>query len=251
MLLKYGFSKVALTKFDKEFSPGELQVEAWKGSTASVRVSKSNSCLVIRDGALGDVILTTPIVERLRDDYAAIDVMTKCPQVYEKNPHIRSILRPSDDKSLYSGYGKVIDLNNAYELNPERHIVDAYSLKAFSDVSTPYHTQLYGLDGGKMVTQNYVVIHASVGWENRTWPEAAWYEVVAHLRGRGETIYLIGAGNDRSLISADKNLVGAQTFWEMAKTIAEAKAFIGFDSGPLHVAEAYKILRYLQSVEFG
>lgn len=273
LLKRFGFGKVTLAKFDREFSPGELQIEALKGYQASIKESlqrieddyeknpykwksfndleaakgrdevrqameavspPKKSCLVIRDGAMGDVILTTPIIERLSKEYGVIHVCTKAFEVFDNNPHVKSTFSPTSASKYLWTYDRTIDLNNAYELNPRIHIVEAYSLVAFGDIDTPLKTYLYN----KTVPQkNYIVVHAAKSWENRTWSKEKWEELITHLELAGEKVFHIGQGDDYRW-PVPTNLVGQESFWQMVDTIASAKLFIGMDSGPLHVAEA-------------
>ena len=79
LLEKYGFEKVERV-LKKELSPGELQITSIKkGKVEDVGlpIVIKERILIKRRGALGDVILTTPIVRRFREIYgqeAQIDV---------------------------------------------------------------------------------------------------------------------------------------------------------------------------------
>lgn len=228
LLKRYGFGKVKQAKFDKEYSPGELQVEAWKGN-------KELSCCVIRHGAIGDVLLTAPIIDRLSEDYKHIDVVTRCGAVLELNPKIRNIIRPEPGEPNLSVYDKVIDLNLAYEKNPKMHIIDAYSLVTFGDCETKHNVQLHQ---PYAIKEDYICIHMTQSWENRTWPLKSWEVLVKKLLEAGERIVAIGSRDDFELPALTENKVNKQKFWEMVETVAKAKMFIGMDSAPLHIAQA-------------
>lgn len=84
--------------------------------------------LVRRTGALGDVVLMTPIVHQLRRVYpdARIHVITAYPAVFFNNPWNIELRIPECGTPCYD-VGIDINLNLAYERRPTMHVVDAYS----------------------------------------------------------------------------------------------------------------------------
>jgi len=75
--------------------------------------------LIKRRQALGDVIMTTPIVRRLRQELgrdAIINVATDNPSAFLNNPHIDAVISGGDPTD---GYDRMIDLDLAYERRPE------------------------------------------------------------------------------------------------------------------------------------
>ena len=135
--------------------------------------------LVRRSGALGDVVLTTPIVRRLKRENpnANIDVLTAYPDVFRDNPcvdtagpHVGCFDEPRSEH--LGSYDRFIDLDGAYERRPNLHIISAYMQEAFGDAGDPFERQ--ELFPGKLKTRlgpNAVAVHASMaGWSNRTLP---------------------------------------------------------------------------------
>lgn len=253
LLKRVGFSKVIKIKLDKEFSPGELQVEARKNGATLELVGEENAhpapiigelkadyrygtvkyvankadkktVLVKRKGALGDVLLTTPIVERLYAEGWRVDVATDSKEVFENNPYV-NIAGPYYIFNPY--HDKVIDLDLAYERAPYMHVIDAYSMVAFGDTHTPHRLSTYfglGLDDTRQ-RGNRVVIHAGKSWENRTWPAKKWDEVAFEIAKLAYFVDTIGPDKELSLA-------------KVAKRIYQARLFIGNDSGLLHLAQA-------------
>lgn len=259
LLGRFGFGVVEQGKFDREYSPGELQVVAYKeprtldeifkdvdpalGAKATHRgpmpVYPKKSCLVIRDGAMGDVILTTPIIERLAKDYL-VTVETKCLDVFGRNRDAIGGQHPEFKlKKKHEEFDRILDLNLAYENRPKMHIIDAYSMEAFGDTKTPHICKLYE---EKKPKGDWIVIHASRSWENRTWPFKSWAKLCDLLAKDGQLFTFVGKwGHDHAPTGEhffwsppDKD----QTFWELVDTISTAKLFVGMDSGPLHIAQA-------------
>lgn len=183
---------------------------------------------------MGDVILTTPIIERLSQQYDIINFQTRSPQVLENNPHIDMVYGGSS-LCEFSGYDKIFELDLAYEKRPKMHIIDAYSMEAFGDTETSHICKLYE---DKYPKEDYIVFHMAQSWENRTWHYESWVKLWQLLTIDGHQIKLVGAGDDFNFGPSENNLVGKQTFWELVSTIQRAKLFVGMDSGPLHIAQA-------------
>lgn len=258
LLERIGFDKVARLKIEPVFSPGELQVEAYKPIPTVANVSSTKRrILVKRKGALGDVILTTPIVRELRRGLSAdsvVNVATDCPSVYLNNPDVGAVF-PSNHPT--QSYDKIVDLDLAYERQPSKHIIEAYSEVAFGADYGPYDRSTVlspsqqdfeavdaimlekGLVGGKNL-----VVHMAVTWKNRTWPKEFWNMALARIRSNGINVIQIGAGADHSFDVADwisgegrvVNLTKKLTIHQIAALMTRADCFASNDSGMLHVA---------------
>lgn len=261
LLEKYGFSRVKRIKMDKEFSPGELQVEAFKQAPlkeACILLTQINkNVLVVRAGALGDVILTTPIIKRLYGEGWSVDVTTECVEVFKNNPYVHEIFNENWGNPILTYELKklnrpvnIIDLDLAYEKNPKMHIIDAYSLEAFGDTKTEKQTYLYLTEeGGKKAKEllqgfrSFICIHMGVGWENRTWPYKSWEAFISKFPVSVSTV-LVGSGKDFSiewLKTNHLNLLGKTDYHTLCSVIERAKLFIGSDSAPLHIAQSFGV----------
>ncbi|MDA8253739.1 MAG: glycosyltransferase family 9 protein [Rhodospirillales bacterium] len=194
--------------------------------------------LLKRTGALGDVVLATPILRRLRREYpdAHLTVHTACPEVFADNPHVNAV-------NAAGPFDRVIDLDLAYEKRPDLHVVDAYWLEAFGDTGDPADMQQVlpsAPAGAPVLAGPYVVLHAPMlGWRSRVLPMPFWDAVAAGLRARGLAPVFVGrrpdyaAGRSGGLDLRDRLTLGA-----LRAVIDRATAFVGMDSGLLHVAGA-------------
>lgn len=224
-LERYGFTDVKEEKFDKTFSPGELQVTAKK---------PKGEVLVIRKAALGDVLLTTPIVKRLYDQGYKVFVQTDHPQVFKNSPYVAEAA-----KSINRTGKKIINLDLAYERNPKMHIVDAYSLVAFGDTITPKDIFLGPLPPLHRMAAPYVVFHAGTSWKNRTWSRDNWVKLEQLVFNKfGYKIYVVGSTRDFHTPNAVDLREKTPTLEDLAQVILDAEFFVGIDSGPLHIAQA-------------
>lgn len=222
LLSRYGFTEIQEEKFDKTFSPGELQVTAKK---------PKDHVLLLRKGALGDVLMLTPIVDRLTLEGNIVSVETDCPEVFKYNPHVIEAA-----KSIRRDGKTVIDLNLAYENKPKAHIIDAYSEAVFKDRNTIHELELFGYNTA--FRGDYITIHPGVSWRNRTWSIGYWQELAQRLWDTYECeIYAVGSKHDFELTAPVVDHRG-KSLHDTASLIANSKFFVGIDSAPLHIAQA-------------
>lgn len=193
------------------------------------------SILVQRSGALGDVILTTPIVRRLRRENPteSISVITAYGDVFRNNPHLGNPLA----SNIYPI--NRIDLDLAYEKRPELHIVQAYMQEAFGDMGEPEDRQQELFFPRRSASgRRCVAVHATVaGWANRTLPRATWTAVVEGLRAANLWPILVGTVRD-ALPAIDVSRFFADDILAQAQFISQCDCFVGSDSGLLHAAGA-------------
>lgn len=204
--------------------------------------------LINRRGALGDVIMTTGIVRALKQQYpdAQIDVATDSAEVFLDNIYIQSIA--SIDRFDTATYDLVIDLDMAYEMSPGIHAIDAYAAKAKLDSATAdLHTELFVrpehlkfLDQFKL-PEKFLVIHQRQHfWSNRNLPMEFYIELISKIIERtGLAVVQIGGNSDFNFGNIDGclyDLTKQLNLHQSAALISKAKAFIGVDAGPLHIA---------------
>jgi len=197
----------------------------------------ATNIVVQRAGALGDVILTTPIIRRLRRENptASIGVLTAYGDVFANSPHL-DISALADPQNV-----RHIMLDLAYERRPGLHIVQAYMQEAFGDLGEPDDLQqelFFPRHDPLSAKQHYVAVHAAVaGWANRTLPRATWRAVIDGLR-KAE-LWPVLVGSPRDLIPdypvtafLSSNVLAQASF------IDTCACFVGSDSAMLHVAGA-------------
>jgi ADP-heptose:LPS heptosyltransferase len=203
--------------------------------------------LVKRIGALGDVVLTTPIIRRLRRENpeAEIGIQTGYAGVFANSPHAITTLEPGPLPHPWTpagGLDRVIDLDLAYERQPDKHIVEAYMLAAFGDAGdlADMRQELFWkpIKAAWPTAKPMVAIHAAkAGWRNRTLPESTWLKVIDGVRGLGAFPLLVGTMKDQ-LQNAKAAVFYIQDPLAQASVISRCAAFVSSDSGLLHVAGA-------------
>ncbi len=91
------------------------------------------------------------------------------------------------------------------------------------------------------VSGDYAVLHTRAGWPERSPPGELFAELCRHLQRRGLQPVVVGGPGERIEASGVINLAGRVSPPESAGIIAEAKLFVGPDSGSLHMASACNV----------
>jgi ADP-heptose:LPS heptosyltransferase len=212
------------------------------------RADTKKNILVVRPAALGDVIMATGIVRALKQRYpqAAIDVATNDFEVFRNSTRIR-YAGPAHrfDRSQYD---LVVDLEMAYELNPRMHTIDAYAAKAGIDpATTDLHTELFvqpehhAFLAQVGLPEKFVVVHQRHHpWTSRNLPRIFHIDLMNEIFSQtGHAVVQIGSKGDHTFGTIDGllyDLTRHLSLHQTAALISRARAFIGVDGGPMHIA---------------
>jgi ADP-heptose:LPS heptosyltransferase len=196
--------------------------------------------LVNRQNALGDVILASPIVRKLKLDNpdSKIDVLTRFPEVFRNNPHV-NVINPA----IHNNYDRIINLDLVYENDPKKHITDAYADFVFGQHTFDKQPELFSSNSyqlDKFTGTDFIVIHMrKYGWPNRNLSEVFWQSVIRDLLTHTDyKIVQIGAP-DEIAFSGNDRLVDHRGKFEIQyikELINLSRAFIGIDTATLHIA---------------
>ncbi len=196
--------------------------------------------LVNRTGALGDVVLTTPIVRRLKHENpdAEIHIRTGYSDVFRDNPHVMRVWKPDERPD----HDRLVELDLAYERKPLMHVVDAYFIETFGyPLKNLYDSQqelFYRKLPRPRNVRPMVAVHAArAGWRSRTLPEKTWLEVCRLLKEVGMRPLLVGTMRDELRGSGHMGFHHPDLLAQAA-AIARCDCFVGSDTGLLHVAGA-------------
>jgi ADP-heptose:LPS heptosyltransferase len=197
--------------------------------------------LMRRRVSLGDVIMTTPVLARLRymlGAEAVLDVETRVPTVFYRNPHVNHVIEAADSDK----YDRVIDLDLAYERQPRMHVIDAYMLEAFLDPVWPakdcllYRAPIDDLP--ELRWSSAVALHPARTWRNRTMSQVFWRGVIDGLIAYGWIPVVLGSVADFDWAGTPQviDLTARLSIHQVATVIERCACFVGNDSGLLHVA---------------
>lgn len=210
--------------------------------------------LIIRERALGDVILTTPIIEQLHRSHlghCSIDVHTSKPEVFSGNPYVRNVFGWAEFNRNLESYDHVIDLDLAYERRPEMHITDAYAELAFgsAELLIDKMPKIYPSECDAAICEwvrrnlidgEYAVIHMRYdSGASRNIPQYYWQAIVANFLSNTKLkLVQVGAKTEHGFQYGDRlvDLRGKLSLHELQNIIDKSKLYVGADSGTLHVA---------------
>jgi ADP-heptose:LPS heptosyltransferase len=206
--------------------------------------------LVQRFIALGDVILTTPIIRALKEQgpETQVWVQTAHGRVFDHNPHVSGVIdRP--DFLCFDGRFEL-----AYEYTPHFHAVAAYARQAQVNPAD-FGPELFVTEDeraeaadllaelGVGDAETVIGLHAATSWPERTWPPERWDVVAWDLAvGRGVKVVVLGqaADDEVSPLPGVIDLRGRLSLRALMGVISRLDGLIGADSGLLHIAIALK-----------
>jgi ADP-heptose:LPS heptosyltransferase len=202
--------------------------------------------LIIRRSCLGDVLCAEPFIAALRKaGYQQIHFEADTySEVIANHPH----LTPGKPEGEFDTF----DLTNVYELRLQMLMIDAYlepfglQLSEEEKKPTIYLTEeekKYAEN--KLGNDNWVVLDISYpgGPLGRAhWPISYWEPILEFLKSQGYKILWIShnrAAQPSSIVDLD--IRGFTTLRELFALIHRCKLFLGMDSGPMHVAQAFDV----------
>ena len=209
--------------------------------------------LIDRRAALGDLVMITPVLREMRRRHpsAFIQVVTEEPGVLSNNPHVDLVCQPtemikSDPWDLY------MNLNDAYEKNVTSHYIDSYLHRAFGDdvAGIARSPEMFPTDEEKanvdeaieQIGNSYIVVHMRRwAWENKNIDLETWSAFFTRLQETYPDVKIVSVGAKYDYTVPNDpahyiNLVGQLSLGEIQYLISKAKAFVGPDSGPFHIA---------------
>ena len=99
-----------------------------------------------------------------------------------------------------------------------------------------------------IAAKRFIHIHPTSRWFFKTWPAEKFAQLIVELGRSGERVVLTAAptADEREMVAAIKqhlkapvvDLTGSLTLKELAALTAKARAFVGVDSAPMHMAAA-------------
>lgn len=214
--------------------------------------------LVHRQIALGDVIMTTPIIRAIHNQYQGnceIDVSTQYAEVFKNNPYVNQVITP--EQINIANYDHFINLNLAYEKNLKTHVVEAYKRLAvghavdIDDLSTEINfgdddsqTADDFITANNIKDDNFIVVHIHQGgWPAKNLPIDFWSDMIENILDNTDTtVVQVGMPNEMAFDGDDRlvNALGKFNIPQLAALISKSKLYVGVDSGPTHVAGTTK-----------
>jgi ADP-heptose:LPS heptosyltransferase len=214
----------------------------------------SPKILLIRHGALGDVIWTTPIVRQIWRDHGGdclIDVLTLKTEVFQGSPWVNTIMTPETFDRRQALYDKTINLDLAYEKYPSMHLLAAYAKFSHGSIEavSALEPELFETRQDQASIQRrigteidgpFLVLHMRRDtWPSRNLNIDKWRAIVDEILSATDLkIVQVGSPNEVCFDGDARllNWMGQLSLQQLKVLIAEAQLYLGIDSGTLHVA---------------
>lgn len=195
--------------------------------------------LIKRTNAHGDALVAAGVCAGLKKKYPKAHIMfsTLFPEVVCQNPHIDEII---DIQNIQKTQFDVFyNLDFCYEWRPKVNILTAYAEAV--GVKTEDCKVCMIPQPFKNLPEDFIVVHAGrTDWVGRDWPHDNFVELSKKLMDAGETVVAVGKYSEGT-IPCNMDLISKTSIAEMAFVMSKAKAFIGIDSMPMHIAQAFDV----------
>ena len=220
-----------------------------------MKIEKKIDILVRRIGALGDVVYTTGVVRELYKKYqgnARITVQTDFPDVYANNPYVHHVVN-SETGLTVGAFDLFINLDDAYEFNPDNHYLDSYFYKAFGENNLDHSSELFPsakdqaeVDADlQVIGDKFIAVHMRQWhWELKNIAADVWFKVFEEIytERTDYKVVFVGGSSDGHIPDHPLmfNCTGRYTPAQLKYLLDHAACFVGIDSGPYAIATASK-----------
>ncbi len=220
------------------------------------RQLKSKVLIKRKYGHLGDILMTTPVIEAVKKKYG-LPIDYALPKEYEdalyNNPNINEVIDISNINE--NTYMKIIDLSD-YEFNyaiTHQPIIEKNKIELFLECANMPSTsdkriKIYLSDKEKAFGKDFInrtcqakkktiAIAISTDSKTRNWYITRWKILAKKLYAAGFNIIIV----DKKIHWKDKNMVffNNHTIRELFSLISSVDDVITLDSGTLHIAAAF------------
>lgn len=222
-------------------------------------LNPEGSPVIVRSGAIGDLLMLTPALAAWKFKTGKKVRLCCFPHhfpLFEGSGLVDELIPyplPFDRTNTIS---EIISLENTMEVDHEHHITDVFAKALGIDTPlTSYHpiysvskdeekkAKAYIFKGRPTVACQLVPSVA-----NRNWTPQQWSEVIFNLEQKGWGVLLMGSPgqipplNEKSQTPFIRNLSQEKiTLRESAAILSLCDAFVGVDSGMLHMANALDV----------
>jgi hypothetical protein len=196
--------------------------------------------VIKRSGAMGDIVMMEPLLEFYHTNgfHVAVDIPVPFYDLFDR--HIYPIYHVS---AIGGRCDLIIDLDMAYENEPEQLVIAAYFEKAlvFSEKYIRNPILRFDIRDNTKLFDKYVVIHPDdTAMAHRNVHGLDWPWIVENLQDQGYTVIQVGNGEKRYGI-----YMRCPTINMLMYVIRGAEFFIGNDSGPSQIAVGLNVFSFI------
>ncbi len=203
---------------------------------------------------IGDNLMCSTVLREFRKrGKHSLAVVTRYPELYEKNPDVEKVIRQTDGrlnragraglptvKMAHTGYDAARDL----DLPPDEHVL--IRMCRLAGVSGPVELRPFiflteaelaaGKCGEDQVAMQSTCLASPLAMQNREWYPQRFQELCAELRSDVRVVQ-VGSSSDMKLEGAI-DLRGKTTLRQTAAVLANSLVFVGLAGFVMHLARA-------------
>jgi len=211
---------------------------------------------------LGDVLCSTPVIRKLSKLYnTKLNIINDAPEVLQNSPYINVIISSkefhinniSGNHEFFQSF-VLPGQKNEFGIERKFNTFDIRQIHAidlgFGLLPEEMYCEFFptSYENNFNIKSPYIILHTAKNWANRTWAKENWQKIIDYLRKRNIFTVLIGKKTieqESHVINKDfynfeniygLNLIDQTNLNQSWNLINNAKLFISFDTGPLHLA---------------
>lgn len=253
------------TTIREDFSWDEAVKKANKILRDYFRESEEEVYYKVHSKSFGDTLAATPTLRKLSKSYGKkINVVAKNKKAFQNNPYVKDLLSFEEFDKLYPK-GEILESFTYAGKRDQRGIekkfahIDIRQIHAMDlGFQLLPHEMEYDFfpsppDNNFELPKEYIVLHVTSNWPNRTWDYKNWEELIRWLSEKDIYTVLIGQDYNETLHKSvsnkplekkcpqfenlyGKDLTNKGTLDDMWHVINKAKCIVTMDTGPLHIA---------------
>ncbi len=239
---------------------GAAKVSAWDRQAPHEGSHPNSTILVVRSGAIGDLLLLTPALLAVMAHavWEGRSVELACFK-HHHDMFAGTMIKPVEyplPAERIKDYGHIVSLENTMECDHTQHATDVFA-KALG-LTTPltdYRPVYHVTDAEKEAAQKHIfkgrptlAVQVKASVANRDYPLPLWHEVITKLERQGWGIVLLGRKGQIPPIppQAQNPFIRDLSqldlpFRESAAVLSLCQAFVGVDSAWSHMCHALDI----------
>ena len=210
--------------------------------------------IIIRERALGDVILIQPILTHFLNNGYHVTLISEYAEIFAGRPDLTRIKKKSRIQLLLLRLYKklpilnvrILNLNGSYESQPELHVIDAYELTSEIKLEVKELSPDWFYSGINIVDDEKIKSKPIIYFHLQAPSQILNYRSIFGIDWKLVEETLLNLGYDCvELISKRENYIPILNKFvlhdvlDIFDLIKNADLFIGLDSGPSYVANLY------------
>jgi ADP-heptose:LPS heptosyltransferase len=239
---------------------GAAKVRNWNPSEQSRTRVADRGRLIMRSGAIGDLLLLSPVLSAIKkwpiNNRLSLCCFRHHFPLFMGNTDIEECVPYPLPLEEAGRYVSITSLENTMESDHSQHATDVFAKELQAYTSMEDYRPIYHVtDEEKQATKKHlfenrpnIAIQCRASVRNRDYPMQQWLEVITSLEKRGWGVLLLGHRGQIPPLPPKlqspfiRNLAEeGLTFRESAAVLSQCQAFCGIDSAFLHLCHALDI----------